>query len=161
MQSSNLRLIRYIGCRSPLIFFHSFTIYCFAHLPMYYLIHHDLQLNGSTSITFSDKVILSTICFWTPVIFWGTYTTKDVFQRKYTFSIYIAMLLKSSAIMPSFYKLINIFIFYCHLWLKGLSLTYPFQLPSRSVAVTLKHSHMNQQLIIPSNTLTAVFRLPL
>lgn len=121
---------------------------------MYYLIHHNLQLNGSTSITFPDMVIFSSTCFWTPisVIFWGMCTTKDICPRKYRY-IYIAILLSN----PFFYGLINIFIFYCHWWSKGLSLTFPFQLPSRSVAATLKPSHMNQQLRIPSKTLTALF----
>lgn len=121
---------------------------------MYYLIHHNLQLNGSTSITFPDMVIFSSTCFWTPipVIFWGMCTTKDIFPRKYRY-IYIAILLSN----PFFYGLINIFIFYCHWWSKDLSLTFPFQLPSRSVAATLKPSSMNQQLRIPSKTLTALF----
>lgn len=98
-------------------------------------------------------VIFSTICFWAPLSEAGE-LVKMFYQESthllFIFQCYYRLLLLCHPFIDS--------SIYCHWWLKSLSLTYPFQLPSRSVAVTLKYSHMNQHPF--QHTHCTVFHLP-
>lgn len=113
------RLLRFPGCESP-FFFNLFDSYYFACLHMYYLIHHNFQLNGSTHITFSDMTIFSSISelLWLRQV----YSSKIFFQGS-THLKFIAMLLSNyTAMLLSNPFFINSAILFLWHWrLKGLS----------------------------------------